>query len=240
MPLMKKYLCGLAVLLLLTNCQKGSEGDSPVAPFTINLSQKMITCFPKDVKIFDFNVTGPEATNLKLEVVITEPWKYKLLKFEPSADGGYNGTIEITAPSKKSEASNYSTIDITVLSETYSSCVSASLIVNPAPPLFTATNLETDFKVNELREITFSLKSEENVGAFAYQRMQDKWRFYVGHNSLYFIRNPDYSITSGKMTIQAPDKPSETDLILRFEGHRPYQAMQVTIHAETLHLKCNY
>ena len=118
---MKKYLCGLAVLLLLTNCQKGSEGDSPVAPFTINLSQKMITCFPKDVKIFDFNVTGPEATNLKLEVVITEPWKYKLLKFEPSADGGYNGTIEITAPSKKSEASNYSTIDITVLSETYSS-----------------------------------------------------------------------------------------------------------------------
>ena len=70
--------------------------------------------------------------------------------------------------------------------------------------------------------------------------MQDKWRFYVGHNSLYFIRNPDYSITSGKMTIQAPDKPSETDLILRFEGHRPYQAMQVTIHAETLHLKCNY
>ena len=45
---MKKYLCGLAVLLLLTNCQKGSEGDSPVAPFTINLSQKMITCFPKD------------------------------------------------------------------------------------------------------------------------------------------------------------------------------------------------
>lgn len=167
MPLMKKYLCGLAVLLLLTNCQKGSEGDSPVAPFTINLSQKMITCFPKDVKIFDFNVTGPEATNLKLEVVITEPWKYKLLKFEPSADGGYNGTIEITAPSKKSEASNYSTIDITVLSETYSSCVSASLIVNPAPPIFTATNLETDFKVNELREITFSLKSEENVGAFA-------------------------------------------------------------------------
>ena len=136
MPLMKKYLCGLAVLLLLTNCQKGSEGDSPVAPFTINLSQKMITCFPKDVKIFDFNVTGPEATNLKLEVVITEPWKYKLLKFEPSADGGYNGTIEITAPSKKSEASNYSTIDITVLSETYSSCVSASLIVNPAPPIF--------------------------------------------------------------------------------------------------------
>ena len=42
------------------------------------------------------------------------------------------------------------------------------------------------------------------------------------------------------MTIQAPDKPSETDLILRFEGHRPYQAMQVIIHAETLHLKCNY
>lgn len=112
MNLMKKYLCGLAVLLFLTNCQKGSEGDSPVAPFTINLSQKMITCFPKDVKIFDFNVTGPEATNLKLEVVITEPWKYKLLKFEPSVDGGYNGTIEITAPSKKSEASNYSTIDI--------------------------------------------------------------------------------------------------------------------------------
>ena len=140
MPLMKKYLCGLAVLLLLTNCQKGSEGDSPVAPFTINLSQKMITCFPKDVKIFDFNVTGPEATNLKLEVVITEPWKYKLLKFEPSADGGYNGTIEITAPSKKSEASNYSTIDITVLSETYSSCVSASLIVNPAPPIFIYCN----------------------------------------------------------------------------------------------------
>ena len=50
MNLMKKYLCGLAVLLFLTNCQKGSEGDSPVAPFTINLSQKMITCFPKDVK----------------------------------------------------------------------------------------------------------------------------------------------------------------------------------------------
>ena len=194
MNLMKKYLCGLAVLLFLTNCQKGSEGDSPVAPFTINLSQKMIACFPKDVKIFDFNVTGPEATNLKLEVVITEPWKYKLLKFEPSVDGGYNGTIEITAPSKKSEASNYSTIDITVLSETYSSCVTASLIVNPAQPIFTATNLETDFKVNELREITFSLKSEENVGAFAYQRMQDKWRFYLGHNSPYFIRNPDYSI----------------------------------------------
>ena len=93
MNLMKKYLCGLAVLLFLTNCQKGSEGDSPVAPFTINLSQKMITCFPKDVKalIKTAEKNGYNMHVLKAVEEVNELQKTILYK---KLEKHYNGNLQ--------------------------------------------------------------------------------------------------------------------------------------------------
>lgn len=236
---MKKLFFGLIfILTVFPACQDDVETQIP-EPFAINLSQTTISCFPKDVRTIDFDVTGPEASNLKLSIENAEPWSYKLLEFKPSDENtGYHGTINITAPSKKSDAGRYSTINIRVYSDSYSTLAKVYLIVNPEPPQFTAKNLDTDFKINEKREIFFSCKSEESVNAFLYRHTNKEWAVYLEESSLRFYSNSDFSNTSGIMIIQAPDKPSETDATLLFEGNRPYQALQITIHSETWHLKC--
>ncbi len=232
---MKNRIIKLTIIFCLiwgyVACDKNRE-EEPQAPFTIVYKEKVITCQPDDINNFDFTVEGADAKNLTIRTNITEPWKARVIRFEPTGNG-YSGTIKITAPGQM-ETSGKSTIDITIASPTYSSTVKIYLIANPRPPKFTITNLDTNFTIDESREILFSLYSEEHVSAFKYHHTNADWHVALDYNNPYFSKY----VTSGKFNIQAPDKPSETDITLEFEGQRQYQALIITIYSQTLHLKC--